>query len=417
MGVLTLVLAVAAVLLGVWANSRWRELQRDLCLTKEVAFCDAADCTLLSTPTAVEGLSALGDGHCVFGGGGDLGAAFHAGAAAAKPGAVWLVNATAGTARELAIDWRGHAEHRLVLHGVYYSQATRRLYAVNHLEEESVECFDVRRRPPAGDTTGDAAGAGAGAGADEWVLEHVASVRDPLFQNFALNAVVEGMPGEIYMTEWLPYGLPSTGKGGGSWRDVANTIIVHFKVRTTRVFRCQLAGGCEVASVQRFVGTNGLAVSADRQTYFVNDPRERRITVLRRTATGALEPVASFETLHVLDNIEIADDDATLYGGTIPLPFAHPAVCEVGLGAARVVGGRAVSCGTSPGGLLRLRRGDGALGWAAGATPAQEDFVHDGALLSAPASAIALNNETLVAMGAPYSPGVLVCRLPPTGGA
>ena len=50
---------------------------------------------------------------------------------------------------------------------------------------------------------------------DAFVLEHFASVTDPaLFQNFAINAVVEGTsPGEIYMTEWLPYGLPSTGWG------------------------------------------------------------------------------------------------------------------------------------------------------------------------------------------------------------
>ena len=52
---------------------------------------------------------------------------------------------------------------------------------------------------------------------DAFMLEHFASVTDPaLFQNFAINAVVEGTsPGEIYMTEWLPYGLPSTGWGRG----------------------------------------------------------------------------------------------------------------------------------------------------------------------------------------------------------
>lgn len=48
----------------------------------------------------------------------------------------------------------------------------------------------------------------------DYVLEHFASVVSPLFQNFAINAVVEGAgPGELYLTEWLPYGLPSTGWG------------------------------------------------------------------------------------------------------------------------------------------------------------------------------------------------------------
>ena len=46
-----------------------------------------------------------------------------------------------------------------------------------------------------------------------YALEYVTSVVDPkLFQNFALNAVVEGKgPGEIYVTEWLPFGFPRTG--------------------------------------------------------------------------------------------------------------------------------------------------------------------------------------------------------------
>ena len=100
---------------------------------------DEWKCTLLTTPTGVEGLSSLGDGHCVFGGGGDLAAAFARGAAAARPGAVWLFNSTARTKQNLKIDWRGKEPRKLVLHGIYFSQPSRRLYAVNHLERESVE--------------------------------------------------------------------------------------------------------------------------------------------------------------------------------------------------------------------------------------------------------------------------------------
>jgi hypothetical protein len=82
--------------------------------------------------------------------------------------------------------------------------------------------------------------------------------------------------------------------------------------------------------------------------------------------------------------------------------------------ATLVVGGRSVGCGASPGGLLRMtieRGDDGAARWnefvSRGGTPEQTDFNHDGSQLSAPSSAIALNNtynninsnSTIVAMG------------------
>ena len=87
------------------------------------------------------------------------------------------------------------------------------------------EVFDVRLIPKKKSSSkksdsGDSGGGGGGGGGvveydddDELVLEHFASVEDlALFQNFAINAVVEGIDqSEIYMTEWLPYGLPSTG--------------------------------------------------------------------------------------------------------------------------------------------------------------------------------------------------------------
>ena len=114
---------IVAVLVARWCDWQWNIVRTDLGYFKNLTFVGGEDdheqwnCTLLSTPTAVEGLSALGDGHCVFGGGGDLAAAFARGAGAAQPGAVWLFNATARTSQELTIDWRGHPEKKLVLHG------------------------------------------------------------------------------------------------------------------------------------------------------------------------------------------------------------------------------------------------------------------------------------------------------------
>jgi len=56
-----LLLAGVVVLAGIWLNSQWTRLQTSLCHDKELVFGDdESDCTLLSTPTAVESLTALG---------------------------------------------------------------------------------------------------------------------------------------------------------------------------------------------------------------------------------------------------------------------------------------------------------------------------------------------------------------------
>ena len=79
--VLRILPPVAAVLVALWGERQWTLMRTDLGFSKELTFFDGENldldhphegwnCTLLETPTAVEGLSALGDGHCVLGGGG-----------------------------------------------------------------------------------------------------------------------------------------------------------------------------------------------------------------------------------------------------------------------------------------------------------------------------------------------------------
>jgi sugar lactone lactonase YvrE len=43
-----------------------------------------------------------------------------------------------------------------------------------------------------------------------------------------------------------------------------------------------VGGGCEVATTQRFVLANGIAVTSDRQMFFVADTVDSRVHVLRR---------------------------------------------------------------------------------------------------------------------------------------
>ena len=367
-----------------------------------------SSCTLLETPTPTEDLSALGDGHCAFAGGGDLWNTLMTGSAKAKAGAVWLVNATAGVVRELEVESGESTPPKLVLHGIYFSRTSRRLYGVNHDEAtgESVEVFDV---------VGDG---------DAMRLRHLLSVRSPLFGVFTLNDVVEGVDeSELYVTEWQPFPFPPGGKAGAvaaPWGlrlgRALGVPIALLRIRTTRVFRCTLSthgSTCEVASSARWVMANGIAISSDRRSVFVNDPARRTVTVLERGPDGSLAQVSEFQTKHILDNIEVDDGNGVpppgrLIGGSMPLPYSSETVCEEApeLSATRVIGGRTVGCGASPGGLLSMTLlGTGGRSYVAGT---QTDVaMHDGSKLSGVSSAVQLGGK--VAMGSPNSPGVLLC--------
>ena len=172
-----LVVLVPAVLLGLLAN----DIRKNLRYETQLKFHDK--CTLLNTPTPCEDLTALGNGESAIAGGGDIWNTFLNGSASAADGAFWLVNAKVGSLRKLEVEGDS-APPRLLLHGIYFSQESQRLYAVNHDEAvgESVEIFDV-----------------VGTG-DELKLRHVLTIRSPLFGNFQLSDVVEGEGDEIYVT-------------------------------------------------------------------------------------------------------------------------------------------------------------------------------------------------------------------------
>jgi sugar lactone lactonase YvrE len=385
-----LFLVLLAAVIGYVGN----DIYETLGYRKEVSFSDDG-CVLLETPTTVEDLTAVGDGHCVIGGGGDVWHGLGHGAKGAKDGAFWLVNVTAGTLRELPVTNLPKGM-KLVPHGIHFSQTTRRLYVVNHDEAygESVQVFAVAEAP-------------------SFALAHVASVQSPLFNNFALNDVVEGVDGEFYVTEWLVVGRPH----GGSKRpnltmeeklqQGVGKLAGFLKVPTTRIFRCKLSASpqCEVASPDRFVVANGITVSSDGQSYFVADTVLGKIFVLGRESDGTLKTLSEFKTKHAVDNIEMSEE-GELQAGSLPLLFAFEELCEDGLGANKVVGGRNVGCGSTPGGLLSISLlGTGGKSFVDGV---QTDVsMHDGSKLSQVSAALKVGSK--VAMGSPTSPGVLVC--------
>ena len=421
-----LLVIVPAVLIGLLANDIRNNLRYDLQLKLH-----DGKCTLLETPTSCEDLTALGDGESVIAGGGDLWNTFFNGSASAIDGAFWLVNAKSGSLRRIEIE--GDPLPRLLLHGIYYSQQSRRLYAVNHDEAtgESVEIFDV-----------------IGTG-DDLKLRHMLTIRSPLFGNFQLNDVVEGEGEEIYITEWRPFPFPAGGKAGEAHMPFSERALAKLevpialgKVPLTRVFRCNFRAAlrrkskyykiaderhpdqlpsaepvCEMASATRFVQANGIAVSADRRSVFVNDPVTKTIHVLERkrfvgqNKVGepgfSLRKVSSFRTKHALDNIEM-DQDGKLTGGSIPFPYTSASVCDEaeGLSATKVVDGREIGCGKSPGGLLRISLlGTGGHSFVDGTQ--SDHAMHDGSLMSGVSAALQIGNKVL--LGSPNSPGVLLC--------
>lgn len=377
------------------------DLRTNLGHGKHIDFNDDS-CTLLEAPVAIEDFSAVGDGHCVIGGGGDIKDAFEYGSEVVKEGGVYLVNVTQGTIRKLfVIESKVRPGlPKLVLHGVFYSQRSRRLYAVNHDQQrgESIEVFQVT------DT-------------QKFDLEHLASVRSEIWAPFALNDVVEGASDdELYVTQWLPFGFPRAGAKHPSltFTEKVEAILMLpinlFRIRTTRVYRCKYGvgdsepyGQCEVASPHRFVMANGIAISDDRQTVYVSDPTGRAIVTLKRVARGKLEYVSQFQPLHTIDNIEVGPD-GHLHGGSIPIAFASFSACDHGLGDTVTIGGRSLGCGRCPGGLLQMSVGSD------GAGTAQADvLMHDGSKLHQVAAALKVGDR--VVLGSPASPGALVCAL------
>jgi len=181
------------------------------------------------------------------------------------------------------------------------------------------------------------------------------------------------------------------------------------KVPLTRVLRCTTSDepSCQLATKTRFVGANGIAISEDRKSVFVNDPARRRVTVFERLSSGYLLKVSAFETKHSLDNIEMTPE-GQLSAGTIPLLYTTGVVCDEApeLSANKTVGGRDVGCGRSPGSMLLISLlGTGKRSYVSGT---QTDFaMHDGSKLSGISSALSLGGK--VVMGSSIAPGLLLC--------
>ena len=160
--------------------------------------------------------------------------------------------------------------------------------------------------------------------------------------------------------------------------------VLIFNYRWTNVFHCKWGDDdftkavCNVATEERFKMANGITISPDRKTVFVNDPLDMNIMALaRNTETGQLTKSYDIHLPSMVDNIEY-DDEANeiLLGNILP-------------------GGMAV--------LTKIAAGDDDTSWVTNGV-----LKHDETKLKGISAAARLGKSKFV-MGSPFSEGILVC--------
>ena len=155
--------------------------------------------------------------------------------------------------------------------------------------------------------------------------------------------------------------------------------MLFFNYRWTKVFHCtwgvNISPQCKVASEERFSMANGVTISPDRKTVFVNDPLEMKITALSRNMdNGELSTLYDIKLPTLVDNIEYDDEANEIILGTI------------------IPGGMAVLSQTSSKDQWITR----------GVLP------HDESKLKQISAAARIGNSEIV-LGSPFSEGILVC--------
>eukprot|EP00516_Mucochytrium_quahogii_P007476 CAMPEP_0203745218 /NCGR_PEP_ID=MMETSP0098-20131031/1039_1 /ASSEMBLY_ACC=CAM_ASM_000208 /TAXON_ID=96639 /ORGANISM=" , Strain NY0313808BC1" /LENGTH=359 /DNA_ID=CAMNT_0050632951 /DNA_START=209 /DNA_END=1285 /DNA_ORIENTATION=+ len=282
-------------------------------------------CHLLGKDTAgsVEDLVTYKKGMLI-GGSGDTIAAARESPEKARPGYFVLVDVRSGKPVLKKLKVTGTPKvFRLQPHGLFYSEKTKRLYAVNHGGVSGigtrVEMFNVRE------------------GADglpelEWVMPIGGG---HLFPNIALNSVVEGNDNEIYASIWQNAPIPDAGEhhprtitdylGRALQRIVEIGAVAGF----TSVQRCvfDVASKSTIqckAVASGFAVANGITMNKNRDVLYVNDVVLKRIYVYSvNKKTGQLTQ-AKDQTIilpHAVDNIHMDHETGEIWMGSIALIF------------------------------------------------------------------------------------------------
>jgi len=318
---------------------------------------------------------------------GDLNKVFEEGAAKAIPGGLWAFDMReGGSDKPVSLPLGGlPAGRRFQAHGLDVSNSTDRIYAVSHNGEfSSVDIFNIQYREECLTLPWSCA---------PITLTFVHSITSPLFPNAGINDVIEASDGEVYVTQWQPFSAPAQGNLNPQTvqeklQVMASLPINVLGIRLTTVFHCRWTDSkdsCVSATEESFIGANGISLSGDGSTVFVNDPIDKRITVMARNKdSGRLSKSGIIKLPVPVDNIEYDDQSGEIIVGTIP--DLKSAVKKLKV----------------PGGMAVLRKKTNSEEWEWSSILEQ-----DGTKLSQISAASRLGNR--IVLGSPFSEGALLC--------
>jgi hypothetical protein len=317
---------------------------------------------------------------------GDLMNVLEHGAAKAQPGGLWAFDMREGSNEHpvpLPFDLPGGK--RFHGHGLDISNRTDRIYAISHNGEfSSVDIFQIQYRQECLSLPWSCT---------PLTLTFIHSITSPSFPNAGINDVIEASGDEVYVTQFRPFSAAVQGDLNPS--SVQEKIQVMsiipislIGLRMTTVLHCrwnETEDMCTAATEERFIGANGITISPDGSTVYVNDPADKAIAIMARNKdSGKLSKTSSINLPVAVDNIEYEDQSGEIILGTIPDLKAAIRKVEV------------------PGGMAILRKKGSEWEWTS-------ILEHDGLKLSQISSASRLGNR--VVLGSPFSEGVLLCSL------
>jgi len=267
-------------------------------------------------------------------------------------------------------------------HGIFYSNASQLVYVVSHHEILDDQIVVLKLDEYA---------------SGELTFTFKAALSSPLFGRGTLNDIIEGKPGEFYVTEWIAEPLPEGGqKHLHGVKKVMHTIqqLSALFVPRTGVFRCtwdqrhpERQATCS-KELDGYYMANGIATNPERSEVYVVDAVGRTIHFYRRLSSGSLQEFYKLKVTPSLDNIEYDYGTGKLTVGTIPLAYKELQRIDGDINA------------NGPGGMLVLtRRGD--------TFEAEDYLIHSGSIITGIASAIFAGDW--VALGGCCDNGVLVC--------
>jgi len=322
-------------------------------------------------------------------------------------GGIWAFSVAAAEILPMRLELQGlpvEQQSCFRTHGLYLSNATDRLYAVTHHGMySSVEIFrigyshydDENQQLPS--------------------LMWVRSVTSESFPNTGLNDVVEGASaGELYVTQWIPSftgGLPERGRRqadlslGDKMRQALLVPAFLLGLKLTVVHRCTFGDDPSVNATcmeategkVQFRVANGISITNDRSTVFINDALGYSIGIFeRQPETGVLIKTGEIALEHVADNIEwkdTGDGGEELWMGTVGDTWTVAMNENLLFEDRNTVSGGTAVVEKGPNGDWEGQR---------------IMYNHDGTVLSQISSGFAYGGRTF--LGSSYAYGILVCE-------